>query len=359
MKVGILGAGQLAQMLAHAAEPLGIACICLANSLNDPAAQVAKLQVINPNDQQKLIAFAKEVDVITFENENIDGALADLLAQHCGFYPSFSAIHIAQDRLLEKQFLSELNIPVAPFADIETADDLVQAITILGTPCILKTRRFGYDGKGQAFIKTVEEATAAWKSLQGQPLILEGFIDFSTELSIVSVRNASGDIRHYPLTENQHRKGVLRESHAPYKNPILQEQAEHYSNQLLASLNYVGVLTIEFFVKNCHLIANEIAPRVHNSGHWTIEGAVTSQFENHIRAILNLALGETAALAPTTMINCIGKLPTIETILQISEAHYHTYHKSPRPHRKLGHITLVNRDPITFEQQYQALKKEI
>ena len=357
MKIGIIGAGQLAQMLAHAAEPLDISCHCLANSLHDPAAQVANLHSIDLQDTEALTAFANSVDIITFENENVDPALLKLLQQHATCYPNWQAIQTSQDRLIEKQYLSDLNIPVAPFAAVNSLTELQQATQSLQYPCVLKTRRFGYDGKGQVCIQSAADIDTAWEQLKQQPLILEAWIPFEREVSIIGVRSASGDIKYYPLTENIHQAGILRQSNAPFINESLQQQAQHYCQQVLNQMDFVGVLTIEFFVHDGQLIANEIAPRVHNSGHWTIEGAVTSQFENHIRAILNLPLGNTAAIAATTMFNCIGELPDLTTILELPDAHFHSYHKTARPKRKLAHVTLVKQDKETTERQYQQLQR--
>ena len=356
MKIGIVGAGQLAQMLAHAAEPLGISTHCLANNLNDPASYLATLQVSDFKDENSLIAFAKTVDVITFENENIDKSLIEILKKNTPCYPSFRAIQVAQDRLVEKQTLTELGIPVAPFTEINSLEQLQQETKNIQFPCILKTRRFGYDGKGQIRLQTKEDIIPAWEQLKNQPLILEGFIPFETEISIICVRSRSSAMQYYPITQNNHKDGILRESHAPYKNAVLQKQAQLYAEKLLTTLDYVGVLAIEFFVYQNKLIANEFAPRVHNSGHWTIEGAITSQFENHVRAILDLPLGNTQAIASTTMFNCIGQLPLLNEILHLPDAHFHTYHKAARENRKLGHVTLVKYDNERFQKQYDLLQ---
>jgi len=355
MKVGIVGAGQLAQMLAHAGEPLGITTHCLAHSLNDPASQVATLYISDFKDIDSIIKFSNSVDVITFENENVDKSLVKLLEKHTPCYPWFKAIEVAQDRLLEKQYLAELNIPVAPFTEINTLEQLQLAAATFNHQCILKTRRFGYDGKGQIRISKPEDIKPAWEHLKNHALILESFIAFDIEVSMVCVRGRSGKTEFYPLARNTHKAGILRESNAPYDDIELLQQAQDYAAKLITALDYVGVLAIEFFVYQGKLIANEVAPRVHNSGHWTIEGAITSQFENHLRAIFDLPLGKTDAVVPTTMFNCIGELPPLNSILNFPDAYFHTYHKAAHENRKLGHVTLMRYDDERFQTQYELL----
>ncbi len=342
MKIGIIGAGQLARMLALAAHPLNIECICMGVSKEDCAGSVSTVRVIAANDEANIADFARSVDVITFENENVEVAFAETLLQYAPLYPGVAALQLSQDRLLEKRGLQALGIPVAPFMQVNAREDLLGCVQQLGFPSILKTRRFGYDGKGQYRLTKKEDIEKAWNLLGAQPLILEGFVDFECEVSIIGVRRKNGDTAFYPLTQNTHQDGVLRLSMAPYVNQMLQIQAQRYAKTLMGSLDYVGVLAIEFFVTKEGLVANEIAPRVHNSGHWTIEGAHTSQFENHVRAICDLPLGSTDLVIPSMMINCLGEMPAREFVLQYPQTHFHDYQKTPRAGRKVGHVTVCS-----------------
>lgn len=355
MKIGILGGGQLARMLALAAYPLGIKTVCL-----DPVAQVSASYVTEVYtgdylDKAMLKKFVEHVDVITFETENIPKEIVAFLQQSKPIYPSINALETAQDRLHEKKLFAQLNIATPQYFAINSLQELEQAVATMGLPAVLKTRRFGYDGKGQYVIRDASDMQAAWQMLQSHPLILEKFIKFECELSIIAVRSLSGELRFYPLTENQHREGILRISKAPFHDPILQQLAETYAKKIVETLNYVGVLAIEFFCCGQQLIANEMAPRVHNSGHWTIEGASTSQFENHVRAICGLPLGSTEAVGLSAMINCIGNEPILADILRISTAHYHTYDKTPKPQRKIGHVTVVEKNQDNYQQNIQKI----
>jgi 5-(carboxyamino)imidazole ribonucleotide synthase len=278
-------------------------------------------------------AFAKQVDVLTVESENIDARVLHGL----NLYPNASAIATAQDRLLEKQFFLECGISVAPFAAADNLNDLEGAISQMGLPAILKTRRMGYDGKGQVHLTRAEDADAAWTAISGVPSIVEGVVPFEAEVSVIAVRSRTGETAFYPLTENIHRHGILRMSRAPAW-PQLQSQAELYLTHLLDRLEYIGVLAVEFFVRNGKLIANEMAPRVHNSGHWTIEGSATSQFENCLLAILGMPLGSTAS-RPTVMLNCIGAMPAERETRNFPSLARHDYGKAPRSGRKVGHLT--------------------
>ncbi len=339
MIVGILGAGQLARMLALAAYPLGIKTRCLSFSDENPAKDVTQVDVCEEHDSEKITAFAKEVDVLTLETENIPLDFAKKIAALKPLYPSVETLAIAQDRLQEKQLFRSFNIQTAEFIAVETLEELTLAVKTLGFPCILKTRFYGYDGKGQVIINCAQDIALAFKQLGGGALILESFVPFEYEVSLIAARNLHGQIAFYPLTRNEHQNGILHISQAPYKHP-LQETAQICVATLLAHLNYIGVFTVEFFVHNNTLIANECAPRVHNSGHWTIEGNDTSQFEQHIRAVCNLPLGSTKARGFSFMYNCIGQMPDREKILNIPGAHYHTYNKTPRLGRKVGHVTI-------------------
>lgn len=350
MRVGILGGGQLAQMLILAGVPLGIEFLCLDPQKNCPASRVAtNLVQADYNNVSAVQAFANGVDVVTFESETISAATLTDLSKPV--YPAPNALRTAQDRLTEKQFFTTLQIPVTPFLPVDSEDDLAHAISTLGLPLLLKTRCQGYDGKGQQRIHSLSEGCSAIKTLSPQPLIAEKWVSFDTEVSLIAARNSAGEIRYYPLVENFHQDGILRYTKAPFTNEPLTQSAQDYTTRVLEKLNYVGILTIEFFVNNQQLIANEMAPRVHNSGHWTIEGATTSQFENHLRAILGLPLGETNASGHCAMINFIGTLPPLTDLLNIPSLHVHDYGKDPKPNRKLGHATLCTHDSISLTQQ--------
>lgn len=342
-RLGILGGGQLARMLALAAYPLGIETLCLDPNPEACAGQVTKIIQGNLNDKSVLTQFLEQVDLITYETENIPLAAAQWVAQTRPLLPCAKILEIAQDRLKEKSFFQALQIPTARFAAVSSEEDLKKAIADIGLPTVLKTRRLGYDGKGQYIIESESDISKAWSQLQNQELILEQFIHFDFEVSLIGVRSQQGEIRYYPLIKNHHRQGILQSSQAPFNHPDLEKQAQYYMEQILLELSYVGVLTVEFFYHNKQLIANEMAPRVHNSGHWTIEGAQTSQFANHLRAIYGWSLGCTEAVGNCFMLNCIGNMPPPEVYLQIPEAHYHTYGKAPRPGRKLGHVTLIEK----------------
>lgn len=342
MRVGILGGGQLGRMLALAGVPLGVRCWVLDPSPEAPARAVATHICADYRDRSALEQLAQAVDVITYEFENVPVESAQALAQRVLVYPPPRALEIAQDRLSEKTFFQSLGIPTPRFVRVDTLEDLGNAVEQLGLPALLKTRRGGYDGKGQYLMRSFDDIERAWNTLGGVPLIVEEYIRFERELSILSVRARTGEIRYYPLVENSHREGILRRSlaPAPHLSSALQERAERYARAILEALQYVGVLALELFERQGELLANEMAPRVHNSGHWTIEGAVTSQFESHLRAILGWPLGPTEVRGQCAMFNIIGEIPAIEALLQIPGAHVHLYGKSPRPGRKLGHVTL-------------------
>src|ERR1700679_2210862 len=285
-RIGILGAGQLALMLAEAGKLLDVDVVC-AGQPGDCAEQVAKVMAVDLDDAIAVASFAAQVDLVTIESENIH---ADVL-QGLNLYPNARAVGLAQDRLLEKRFFQECGIGTAQFAPVDSLDDLTRAMESTGLPAILKTRRMGYDGKGQVRLRSLEDAAEAWAEVGGVPCILEGMVNFQTEVSLIAARGRSGNVVFYPLIENRHREGILRTSIAPYVDEDLQRQAEGYLEALLEKLDYVGVLAVEFFVVGSTLLANEMAPRVHNSGHWTIEGSETSQFENNLRAIAGMELG--------------------------------------------------------------------
>jgi len=331
-RVGVLGAGQLALMLAEAGERLGVEVIC-AGRPGDCAEPVAQILAVDLDDAAMVKAFAERVDVVTIESENID---AEVL-RGVKLFPNAKAVGIAQDRLVEKTFLELCGIAIAPFAAVNCAEDLAAAIAKTGLPGILKTRRMGYDGKGQARIYRAEEAVAAWEAVGAVPSILEGMVEFEMEMSLLAARDAAGKIVFWPLIENRHRDGILRRSDAPYVDAKLQAVAESYLRKIMEELDYMGVLAVEFFVQGDRLIANEMAPRVHNSGHWTIEGAETSQFENHLRAIAGMELGPTAS-KPMVMLNCIGWMPEESETAKFAGLYRHDYGKAARPGRKVGHL---------------------
>lgn len=336
--IGILGGGQLGLMLAQSVLPLGIRCVFLEDAPNCPARLLGKVYSSDQFDD-----FARACDVYTLEFENTPIDFAHHLAQKSPFYPPPIALQTAQDRLKEKQLFNTLGIDTVPFMAVQNKQDLYEAVDTLGLPLVLKTCRGGYDGKGQYLMKTQDDIDTAWDALGGSaPLIAEGFIDFDKEVSIIAVRGQNGDIRTYPLVENTHQNGILAKTVAPAPDVChLQEQATDNITKLLCRLDYVGVLTLELFVTKDGLVANEIAPRVHNSGHWSIEGAVCSQFENHMRAVAGLPLGDTSIIHPSVMVNIIGNYPKTEEILATDGVHLHLYDKAERAGRKLGHITIM------------------
>jgi len=354
MTIGILGGGQLGYMLALAGYPLGLHFRFLDPSPEAPVGRIANRVTADFNDEQALEKFSHGLEVVTYEFENVPVAAAKRLAERVAVYPPPAALEEAQERLREKRMFRRLEIPTTEFAEIAKRDELDAAVKQIGLPAMLKTCRMGYDGKGQWLLRTAEDVEKARLELPDVPLILEKFVPFARELSILGVRGRSGEIAFYPLIENHHRGGILRLSLAPAPNltASMQLEAEHAARKVLEALEYVGVLCIEFFEFAGRLLANEMAPRVHNSGHWTIEGAVTSQFENHLRAILGMPLGSTAAVGVSAMINLIGEIPESVEVLNVSNAHLHLYGKEPRAGRKLGHIT-VRADQ--FEKLQQRL----
>jgi 5-(carboxyamino)imidazole ribonucleotide synthase len=342
MRLGILGGGQLARMLTLAAYPLGIRTLCFDPNPDACAGDVTELMVADYNDEKALNQFLSQVDCVTIETENVPLSCVEFILKTRDFYPSVKALEMTQDRFFEKSFLNSLKIPTPAFIIVNSLDELTQAISELGYPAVLKTRRFGYDGKGQYILRSELDILKSWNVLQNESLILEQFISFEREFSLIAVRNKEGKTLSYPLTHNHHVAGVLHSSEAPFNNHLLQREAEQHALKILDALDYIGVLTIEYFYDGTRLIANEIAPRVHNSGHWTIEGAQTSQFENHLRAIFDLPLGSTEVIGNCFMLNCLGKMIPIKACLNIQGIHYHTYGKIPLPGRKIGHITLID-----------------
>jgi 5-(carboxyamino)imidazole ribonucleotide synthase len=330
-------------MLALAGYPLGIKCVFLDRSAAAPAAQVAPILTGELEDPAQLAALAACTDVLTFDWENISGKALAPLEKLTRVRPPRAALEASQDRLAEKALFSTLRIPVAAHVAVDEREQLADAVRKLGFPGILKTRRLGYDGKGQFVLRQPRHIDAAWDAIGAPGLIYEKFQNFSREISLVGARSVSGQTVFYPLSVNHHGAGILRYSVAPYANPGLERTARRYLNRVMDALAYVGVLTIEFFVVKGRLVANEMAPRVHNSGHWTIEGCVTSQFENHLRAICDLPLGSTRALGHAAMVNFLGTMPDRARLLAIDGLAFHDYGKEPRPGRKLGHCTILKR----------------
>lgn len=343
MKIGIIGAGQLGRMLALAGYPLGLQFRFLDRSAGTPGAQVAPIVVGDFADGAKLAELAGAVDLITFDWENVPAEALASLGRKTPLMPPARALATSQDRLLEKELFRELRIPTPPCLAVDSRRDLSRATDRVGIPGVLKSRRFGYDGKGQFVVHGADDVETAWTLLGNQPLIYEAFVNFTREVSVIGARSTKGEIRIYPLAANAHAGGILRHTIAPHARPSLQRQAEAYLRRVLRHFDYAGILTIEFFVAGGKLLANEIAPRVHNSGHWTIEGAVTSQFENHLRAILGWPLGSTAAVGHAAMVNFIGTLPPREAWLREPDLFFHDYGKEARPNRKLGHCTIVEK----------------
>ena len=359
MTVGVLGAGQLGRMLALAGYPLGLDFLFLDQSAGTPGGQVAPILCGAFDDRALLGELASRCKVLTFDWENIALDPLRALDSSVRIAPPLAALAVAQDRVEEKRLFARLGIPTTRWRAVDSRAELERAVAELGLPVVVKTRRLGYDGKGQAVLRTAAELERAWTLLGASPLICENLVEFDAEVSAIGARNARGDIALYPLSGNIHRDGILRLTRAPYGRAPLQALAARYLRRILREFDYVGVLTVEFFVRRGRLIANEIAPRVHNSGHWTIEGAVTSQFENHLRAILDLPLGSTAARGHSAMINLIGSLPPRERLLGASGVHLHDYGKSPRPGRKLGHCTIVANSAHSRDRLARKLLKEL
>jgi 5-(carboxyamino)imidazole ribonucleotide synthase len=352
--VGVLGGGQLGRMLALAGYPLGLRFRFLDPSPEAPAGQLAELRVGAYDDPAALGTFAAGLHLVTYEFENVPEVAARTLGERVPVLPPGLALETAQDRLAEKRLFDQLEIPVAEYAPVSGQAELDVAVARLGLPAILKTRRLGYDGKGQALLRAPEDVAAAFGSLGGVPCVLERRVPLRRELSVLAVRGRDGTTVCYPLVENRHCDGILRVSLAPAADPDgrLQALAEQYVGRVLGALEYVGVLALELFVddRDGSLLVNEIAPRVHNSGHLTIEGSQTSQFENHLRAILGLPIGSTAPRGYGGMVNLIGTLPPADAILAIPGAHLHLYGKAPRPGRKLGHVTVTADTPARRDE---------
>ena len=347
-RIGILGGGQLGRMLALAAASLGYRCHVFCPEDDSPAGQVAdSLTVAGYDDDGALRSFAGAVDVATYEFENVPLAAVDAVAALRPVRPGRKTLATAQDRLREKRFVQGLDIPTAPFAAVSDPASLARAVAEIGCPAVLKTRRFGYDGKGQARIDSPGDAAAAWDGLERAPAILEGFVEFRRELSVVAARAADGSLAAYDVVENRHRDHILHTTTAPAPDAAaIAGPARRIAEALLTGLDYIGVIGVELFeLADRTLLVNEFAPRVHNSGHWSIEGAATSQFEQHIRAIAGLPLGSPETLFASEMTNLIGDdVRAWRRFLAEPGAHLHLYGKTEvRPGRKMGHVTRIRR----------------
>ena len=338
-RIGILGGGQLARMLAISGLPLGARFVTLDPAPDACAAAAARHITGAYDDRGKLDEFAAMADVVTYEFENVPAESVAYLAEKLPVYPPARALAVSRDRLKEKTLFRELSIPTPDFRAVGSLDDLKLAALEIGLPAVLKTRTMGYDGKGQAVIKSIDGIESAWARVGGAECILESFVTFTREISVVAVMGRAGEAVFYPVSENTHRDGILRHTVCRPGDPM-QKTAEDYAGRLLEHFGYVGVLALELFDAGGALVANEIAPRVHNTGHWTIEGAETSQFENHIRAITGLPLGGAAATRVSAMVNFIGAIPPAQSVLKIKNAHFHDYGKTAKPGRKLGHATV-------------------
>jgi 5-(carboxyamino)imidazole ribonucleotide synthase len=339
--VGIIGAGQLGRMLALAGHPLGVRCRFFDPQPRPPAAAVGEHVRAAYDDRAALRRFASRVDVVTFEHENVPVEALHAVASLVQVHPAPPVLDETQDRWRERHLLHRLGLPTAVSVPADTAAEIARTLDTVGLPAILKQRRAGYDGRGQALVTTRAAARRAWHALGERPVIVEAQQRFRRELSVIGVRGRDGAVRIYPLAENLHIGGILRRTLAPAAaGAVLQATARRYVRRLLQALDYVGALTVELFEVEGRLVVNELAPRVHNSGHWTIEGAHTSQFENHLRAVLGLPLGDPRARGATAMINLIGSLPARAAVLGVQGAHLHLYDKEARPGRKLGHVTV-------------------
>ena len=343
--IGILGGGQLGRMLSVAASRLGFRCHIFEPGAEPPAGQVAwKVTTAPYEDEAALTAFAESVDVVTYEFENIPTAALDLIERLCPIHPNRRALAISQDRLLEKAFLNGIGLSTAPWAAVEDMASLEAALATIGTPSILKTTRLGYDGKGQARIKTPEDAPAALAAMAGAPAVLEGFVEFSCEISVIAARGLDGSVSCFDPGENVHRDGILHTTTVPARiSPALRSDAVLIAAKILNALDYVGVLGVELFVTPKGLLVNEIAPRVHNSGHWTQAGCTVDQFEQHIRALAGWPLGDGSRYADVEMLNLIGDdVARVPVLAKEPRTQIHLYGKAEaKPGRKMGHVNRV------------------
>ncbi len=355
--IGVLGAGQLGRMLAISGYPLGQRFGFYGQVKDAPAAMLGRMFA---QAEDALDAFAAWADVVTYESENTDVAQVRAIeAAGVPVYPGATSLYYSQHRGREKDLFTRLGIPTAPYALVNSLAALHKAVEHIGVPAILKTTTEGYDGKGQYRLHAASEAEVAWQALGEREAILEGFVSFRRELSMIAVRGKTGEMVFYPLVENRHHEGILRLTLAPAEqvSPAVQTCAQAYMARLMNEMDHVGVLTLELFETENGLVANEMAPRVHNSGHWTIDGAVTSQFENHIRAICGLPLGSTQPVMPyAAMVNIIGETEPIDQVLRLPCVHLHLYDKAERPDRKLGHINILAQSRFELMERLALLQ---
>lgn len=362
--VGILGAGQLARMLAQAGRPMGLRFIFLDPAKDSCAAEFGEHICAGWDDEVALRQLAQRSDIVTFEFENVPDSTARLIESLCPMYPSSRALFKSQDRIREKSMLQELEIPVAPFQAVSSRIELIAAVETIGFPCVLKTRRFGYDGKGQMVLRFQEDLERAWHELGDHDLICESFVPFDVECSIISARGTDGQTVFWPLTQNLHRDGILAISTSPAFDIELQTAAEALAQRLLDHLDYTGVMALELFLKDGQLLANEFAPRVHNSGHWSIDGSRTSQFENHLRAICGLSLGNTGNSFRALMFNLLGEMPVFAKQHTANKPvipglYWHDYRKTPRSGRKIGHVTVTAQSDAGLRAKSAQLASEL
>lgn len=353
-KIGVIGAGQLGRMMALAGYPLGQKFAFCGNTNEEPAAMLGNMHT---EKDCAINTLAKYADVITYESENTSVEQVREIAKTVPVFPAEKSLYISQHRGREKSLFNQLDIPSAPYQIVNSLKELVLAVTKIGLPAVLKTTTEGYDGKGQFVLKENTQIEQAWQEIGNRELILEGFINFNRELSIIAVRNEDNEHVYYPLVQNIHHEGILRYTIAPAQeiSEDVQQTAEIYMKKLLDELDHVGALTLELFETDTGLFVNEMAPRVHNSGHWTMEGAETSQFENHVRAITGMPLGSTAPKQTfTAMVNIIGKTGDLNRVLAMSNAHLHLYDKTERKNRKLGHINILSN---SAEELFKTLEK--
>ena len=348
--IGILGGGQLARMLALAAAPLGLKCHVYSPDKDSCAFDVVHAHsCADYEDEEALARFAERVDIVTYEFENVPAKTAAFLSNRVEVLPDPHVLETTQDRLAEKNFIHSLGIATAPFAPVHSATQLAEGLAKVGLPAVLKTARFGYDGKGQAKINRASEANEAWRGLRHVPCIVEGFVKFQREVSVIAARARDGKVECFELTENMHRDHILHISRVPAKSsPALAAEARRVATRIVTAFDYVGVMGVEMFVVRAkgkdHVLVNEVAPRVHNSGHWTIDGATVSQFEQHIRAVAGWPLGRPKRLGSRVeMINLIGdEILDHERWLSAPDTALHIYGKgAPSPRRKMGHVTRV------------------
>lgn len=357
MKIGIMGGGQLGWMLGLAGIPLGVRPLFVEGATHPPAAQVGPVWQGAYDAPELLERLAQATRIVTFEFENVPAGPLQALGDSVTVFPPPRVLETTQDRLHEKRLFAHLSIPTVEFAPVDSASDLPAALERVGLPAVLKTRRLGYDGKGQRRIERADDAASAWAALGGVPCVVEQRVALKRELSVIVTRAPDGQRRLYPLVQNTHHNGILHVSRAPARAPATTvEQAHQYAQNLVEAFDYVGVLALELFETEAgQLLANEIAPRVHNSGHWTLEGAETSQFENHLRAGLGWPLGDVSPRGHSLMLNCLGAMPAAASVLAVPGAHLYDYGKEPRPGRKVGHVTVRAEDETELAARGEQL----